>query len=287
MPDEGATPAAIATRLAPLQLVFLTVAAQAIVLWGLLGDSGWAEVVRTGLGGWVDPNLPAGALVFLLSVVPFVFIRGRLRPRHIGLDTGKLARGVVVTAVLFVLLQLGLAAAALVDDGALRLARHWSHPRAPAAPLAFLFAMLVVMTGLEEATYRGFVLPQLWLRLRGSPRVRTWGAVLGSAVLFSAVHVPNRHLLHGLSGVAMAPNLAVLVMAGIFYAVVYLRTANLWVTGGAHALLNAPTPIVEPVLSPAVVLVPIVAVMLVVWPLLPGSGRRGIRGGTEIRVAAP
>lgn len=277
---------AITTRLAPLRTVFLTVAAQAIVLWAALGDRRWMPALREATGGWVDPNLPAGALVFLLSVVPFVFLRARLRPRDIGLEPGKLARGVVVVAALWAALQLGLALLALLDDGVLRPAPHWLRPSAPAAPLGFLAAMLLVMTAVEEATYRGFVLPQLWLHLPGGPRVRTWGAVVGSALLFALVHVPNRMILYGLEGAGMAASLAALVVYGIFMAVVYLRTANLWVAGGVHALMNAPTPLVAAPVPPLLVLVPLVLVLVVLWPKLPGAARRPLLAGTGVRLGS-
>lgn len=264
--------------------MFFVVAAQLIVLWAMLADRRWAGAVREASAGWIDPNLPAGALVFFLSLVPFAFLRARLRPRDVGLVGAKLGRGVVATAALWVAMQLVLVALSLLDDGALRPARIWSTPLAPQAPLAFLAAMLVVMTALEEATYRGFVLPQLWIRLPGSPRVRTWGAVVGSAALFALMHVPNRRLMAGLDGAALAASLAALVVAGIFYGVVYLRTTNLWVAGGVHGLMNAPTPVVEPVIPTVVVLVPLVLVLVVLWPRLPGLPRRPLRAGTVMEV---
>lgn len=275
---------AITTRLAPLRTVFFTVAAQGIVLWGLLSDRTWARAVRSSSGGWLDPNLPAGALVFLVSIIPFVFLRARLRPRDIGLEARKLGRGAVVVAGLWVAMQGILALAGLLDDGTLRLHRVWLAPGAPAAPLAFLAAMLVVMPAVEEATYRGFVLPQLWLRLRGAPRVRTWGAVVASALLFSAMHIPNRHLLYGLDRASFAASLAALVVFGIFMAVIYLRTANLWVAGGVHALTNAPTPLVEAPIPPLLVLVPLVSTLVVLWPRLPGARRRPLMAGTRVLV---
>ncbi|HUG39900.1 MAG TPA: type II CAAX endopeptidase family protein [Longimicrobiales bacterium] len=275
---------AITTRLAPLRTVFLTVAAQGIVLWAALGDRRWMEALRGAAGGWLDPNLPAGALVFLLSVVPFVFLRARLRPRDIGLEARKLGRGVVVVAALWLATQLGLALLALLADEPLRPARLWLRPSAPAGPLGFLAAMLVVMTAVEEATFRGFVLPQLWLRLPGSARVRTWGAVLGSAVLFALVHIPSRRFLYGLDTAGLAASLAALVAFGIFMAVIYLRTANLWVAGGVHALMNAPTPLLDAPVPPLLVLVPLVLGLVVLWPRLPGGGRRPLLAGTAIRV---
>lgn len=276
--------AVIRTRLAPLRAVFLTVAAQGIVLWGLLGDPRWPRRVRFGADGWLDPLLPAGALVFLLSVVPFVFLRARLRPRDIGLDTRRLARGVLLVAALWIAMQLVLAGIALLGDAPVRLARLWSDPLAPQAPIAALAAMLLVMTALEEATYRGFVLPQLWLRIPGTPRVRVWGAVVASALLFAAIHIPGRRLLYGIDTAGLTASLAALFVFGVFMAVVYLRTANLWVAGGTHALLNAPTPIVEPPLPPVVVLVALVLALLVAWPKLPGDAPRPLTAGMRIEV---
>lgn len=282
-PDQANDHAAIRTRRAPIRTVAFTVAAQAIILWGALGDPRWERAVREASNGWVDPSLPAGVLLFLLSVVPFVFLRARLRPRDIGLDWRKLRHGLNIVVGLWLATQVILAWLGLLVDGWMRVDPLWFEPEAPAEPVGFLVAMLIIMPALEEATFRGFVLPQLWLRLQGSARVRTWGAVVGSAVLFALIHVPSRRLIYGLDTAGFATSLAGLVVFGIFMALIYLRTANLWVTGGIHALLNAPTPVLEGPLPAIVVLLLLVLALVVFWPRLPWVDRP-LLAGTRIEV---
>lgn len=282
-PLQPADHATIRTRRAPIRTVVFTLSAQAIVLWGALGDPRWERAVREASDGWIDPTLPAGVLLFVVSIVPFVFIRAKLRPRDIGLDRRKLRNAVNVVVGLWLATQLILAWLGLLVDGWMRVDPLWFQPGAPARPIAFLIAMLIIMPALEEATFRGFVLPQLWLRLQGSARVRTWGAVVGSAVLFALIHVPSRRLIYGLDSAGFAASLAGLVAFGILMALIYLRTANLWVTGGIHALLNAPTPVLAGPLPALLVMVPLVLGLVIFWPRLPWVDRP-LMAGTRIEV---
>ena len=278
----------IRTRRAPLFIVPLTVVAQGLVLWtGFALGTDWMRALARATGGWVNPNLPGAAVLFALSVVPFVFVWARLRPRDIGLEAGKVCAAAAVVGLLWLGTEAGLAAAAAVartTGPGMAAVRTGGGEREVSEALGFLMAMLVAMPVLEEATYRGFVLPQLWLRIRGGPRVRFWGAVAGSSLLFALVHIPNRWFLRGLAGPEMATSLAAVFLGGIFYAAVYLRTANLWVAGGVHALMNAPTPLVHPILRPQIVMVPLILVLLVVWPTLPWGGRRSVLSGAAVEV---
>lgn len=68
-------------------------------------------------------------------------------------------------------------------------------------------------------------------------------------------------------------SLASTFLPGVFFAAIYVRTRNLWVAGGVHALLNAPTPLVAPVVSPERTLVLSTLLLMLVWPKLPVHGR--------------
>jgi membrane protease YdiL (CAAX protease family) len=95
----------------------------------------------------------------------------------------------------------------------------------------------------EEIAYRGFLFPQLYLRLT-SLRERPWKrfalALLISQAAFALSHIPNRIYL-GMSAGDIAVDLLMLVGWGVLYTLLYLRTDNLFLVVGVHALGNTPT----------------------------------------------
>lgn len=95
----------------------------------------------------------------------------------------------------------------------------------------------------EELAYRGFVFPQLYLRLHGDGE-RPWHGflltLLISQALFALVHIPNRLYL-GMSAGEIAADLAMLIGWGVLFTLIYMRTDNIFLVTGVHALGNAPT----------------------------------------------
>ena len=94
----------------------------------------------------------------------------------------------------------------------------------------------------EEIAYRGFLFPQLYLRLAGcgSARKRLGLALLISQGLFALSHIPNRIYL-GMTPSEIALDLLMLLGWGTIYTLIYLRTDNLFIVVGIHALGNTPT----------------------------------------------
>ena len=101
----------------------------------------------------------------------------------------------------------------------------------------------------EETFYRGFLIPAISRELGNRP----WFAVMASGALFGLMHVPN-YLARDLSLLLLVPA----VLAGILFGAIYLRTNNLMLCIGLHALLNAPAALwdsaVPAVVAPSVVL---------------------------------
>lgn len=67
-------------------------------------------------------------------------------------------------------------------------------------------------------------------------------AALASQVVFVAHHLPNR-LAFGLrlDGLGALEDLLMLWGMGLAFAIIWLRTRNLFIAVGFHALVNAPT----------------------------------------------
>lgn len=95
----------------------------------------------------------------------------------------------------------------------------------------------------EELAFRGFLLVQLYLLLdsdwwQSRELVRTASAVGGSSLVFTLIHVPAFLL----GGIGLETLLAIFVYA-ILLSLVYLRTRNLFLAIGFHALANFSIPL--------------------------------------------
>jgi len=166
---------------------------------------------------------------------------GRQRPGDLGLRAAGIVPGIAFGALYWLSLQ----AAAIV-------AAPWFGKRAGLDPqlaagawLAFagpLLDQLIFFASAEEIVHRGFLLPQIYLRLRAhlTPRTALTVATLFGSAFFSLLHIPHR-LLEGVSERELFLQLLLLVAAGVFLCMIYMLTGNLLCAVLTHALSNFPT----------------------------------------------
>lgn len=216
-------------------------------------------------GGLVTTVTLAGIVSWLVLVGAVMLGTGRLRPAHIGLTWTTLREALPVLGGLWVLAQIVQVLLGTASGGA---------AFAPSAPglAAALGQRLQAIVGsglLEETTYRGFLLVQLYglLRLRvGRDHAVAWAIVLSSAY-FGLNHLPAG-LHSGLSLTAAFVFVGHAAMVGALFAVLYLRTGNLFVAAGAHALINDPVPLFAAPADPALVVLVAVVGLMLAWPTL-------------------
>lgn len=214
----------------------------------LLAGAAWRE------------NLFFFATLLLFVVGGVIFGVGRLRPVDVGVARNKLAEGVLVTGVVWLLLQILAAASAAVSTPTTA-ARTWT-ANGVQGTLLWTLVMFLGPALYEEIALRGFLFPQLYLKFRGSHRARFWTAVLVSQFLFAIGHIPAHVVIRQLSGSALWTQVTLQGFAGVLLLLLYLRTRNLWIAVGIHGLANAPTPLFANTLGFEY---PLIA-LLVVWP---------------------
>jgi membrane protease YdiL (CAAX protease family) len=130
--------------------------------------------------------------------------------------------------------------AGLFTYGAVSFQAGWSNP---GFMLGMVLTQIVGNALFEEIAYRGFLFPQLYLRidrLRDQPWKRFGLALLVSQGVFALSHIPNRIYL-GMKPGEITLDLLMLLGWGVLYTLIYLRTDNLFIVVGIHALGNAPT----------------------------------------------
>ena len=111
--------------------------------------------------------------------------------------------------------------------------------------LAQLFGTALV----EEIIFRGYLLTQVREKLHrrwlGSARRALIPALLISQFSFAVFHLPG-HIASGLGPVDIVIDLVRLTLLGTLFALLYLRTGNLFIGIGIHSLSNNPTALFVP-----------------------------------------
>jgi len=182
---------------------------------------------------WSKPF--ALGILWIACVAGGVFLYGRQRPRSLGLSLRNVAGGAVYAIVLWAVAWGVMAGSALVEREPVQ----WPASKAFIVPVLmqlFFYALA------EEIIFRGFILAQLYRKLRRAFTGRVWAlvtAVILSQLFFALWHIPNRLYTHT-PAVAILHSLAAVFAAGVLYSLIYLRTANLTTCLVAHAFSNVP-----------------------------------------------
>ena len=220
--------------------------------------------------GLVDKALLCSAAALLVITGGILFGIGRLKPRDVGLLVARVPLALAVTLALWVLAQVAALIIGLIHTGGITLHHDWAENQATRV-FGQVIGQLFGNALFEEIAYRGFLLTQVYLLLAAgsvwSAKTRLIAAVAISQAFFALMHIPIR-LHRGTEPAALPLNLLATVFVGVFFCWVYLRTGNLFIAVGVHALINKPTALLECVLAPQHVLLILVILMLLLWPLL-------------------
>src|SRR5690606_31268939 len=84
---------------------------------------------------------------------------------------------------------------------------------------------------------------------------------------FAVNHIPAALRMH-LPAAEMAAYIVHVALVGALFAALYLRTGNLFVAVGAHALVNNPAALFVAGFDPALLALVLVCLLLLAWPAL-------------------
>lgn len=215
-------------------------------------------------GGIVDGTLVAGVTLQLIVVVGLLFGVARLRPRDVGLDLRRLWPALGFLSAAWAAIQLLLVLILPLCGRRVGLGAHWTAGGWRGAVGEWL-GQLFGNCPYEEVFFRGFLLAQCGLlAMRWMPRARPRSlvavALVLSQALFALGHVfLNVHLPEG-QWLLLAQ-----FAFGIVFALVYLRTGNVFLAMALHLLLNNPAPLLEDPLPGPGAVGSIVLVGTLVW----------------------
>jgi membrane protease YdiL (CAAX protease family) len=267
-------------------LLTLVVGESVVAFFQMLAfrDSGrWFPPMRWlghATGGIIDGTLVGGVTLLAIVVVGLVFGVARLRPRDVGLDLRRLwpALGFLIAAWAAIQLLLVLILPLCGQD--IGLGPPWTAVGWRGAVGEWL-GQLLGNCPYEEVFFRGFLLPQCgllvmrWMPKAGSRTLVAVALVLSQA-LFAGGHVfLNLHLPEGQWLLVWQ------FVIGVVFASVYLRTGNLFLAMGLHALLNNPAPLLEDPLPGPGACGSIVLVGVGVWFISLAWAKRAASGATS------
>ena len=238
--------------------------------WVLFNE--WVQGIFQKSGGLITEHL----ILCWIELIIFLVILwwGRLRWQDVGLIGSKLLLGLAVMLALWLVAQLMMVAAALVTGARVILHPDWQG--VGTGKVLGNFIQHFLGTGLcEELTIRAFFLVQLAKKFGGAKNRKSapfiW-AMLVSAIFFALLHIP-RLLAEGVTGYSLLMWMVLLTIAGIYFAMLYLRTGNLFVAIGLHALGDAPTPLFASPVNHYFFLGSLMVLLLLFWPLVAHSMR--------------
>jgi uncharacterized protein len=203
----------------------------------------------------VRPALIAG--LTLLTVAFAAAGYAGLRPHDLGWQRSRLGGGSAAVAAIFVTMQVIQVVVTIANGDRPQLSASWTGAGWTTATGA-LAAYALGIGPAEETLFRGLLLPQLGLKFaRMAPAAAVGAALVVSQAMFALYHLPA-DVLGGSSGAGMTwPDIALdlsrVFAIGMVLAALYLRTGNLFLVIGIHALQDAGTTIVAAPLDPGLV----------------------------------
>ena len=208
----------------------------------------------------------AGAISWVVLVTLVMGVAGKLRLSHLGLSVRGLGDAVPVLLAVWLVVQAVNAALSSVAPAV-------TDPPPTETTVAVGRGLQAVFgSGLiEEVFYRGFLMTQAYAHLRGwVGRERALvAAVALSSLYFGVSHIPAG-LAMGLSAPMVSGYVLECALVGSLFAGLYLRTGNLYIAAGAHAVLNEPAPLVSSAVDPALVTLVVLCLAVIAWPALAG-----------------
>ncbi len=259
---------------APMLLLLLVLLSDITFNWlyiNFFRDAFSVPAVYT--NGIVDSLVILRLLKTAFVVFGVVFWIGGFRARHLGLGWKNFKKGLLVTFFLWAMLQIVQVTYGALTSSQLENWRVWD--QTGSLKIVSGFVLYAIGKALfDEIIYRGLFLPQLHLKCRRyiklDDRITLALAIVISQSIYLIVQLPLISLLMT-TDISSALTLTSLFFLSILNSLIYLRTRNLYITIGLHALWFHPIFVAAPSVPHTFVLVLLAIGFILIWPLLPNS----------------
>ena len=231
-------------------------------------------LIQSTTNGLIDLTFLNTLVLFIAIVGGLLFGMAKLKPSEVGLQWSGLPSGILITVLMWITIQIVSLLLNLFAFAHVSLDQLWLVPSGTSSMLGtILFGQLLGNALFEEIVFRGFLLPQCYFRIRwlkSRPRTRILVALLISQLLFALYHIPV-NLSNGTRSIQLLAILFLILLISLLLAIVYLRTSNLFVVVGLHALNDSPTVLFSPTflsndLLGFILVLVFAALLLLFWP---------------------
>ncbi len=210
-----------------LALACVAYAALTLIISGLYaGRVGVAiEDLQRLTAGLLAPPLVANLPVLVVMGL-IIFAIGRLQTSDVGFQSAAIVPALLVLAVFWIAMQGVLVLGLSFGDGPLQWHEDW---RWPGCVGGLLLGQLLGTALVEETLFRGFLLPQFYLKAsrfcRGPFAVLI--ALLISLMAFSLAHIPHDVFVQNVTAPELLDGQYQRLISGLLYSAAYLVTRNL------------------------------------------------------------
>jgi membrane protease YdiL (CAAX protease family) len=208
--------------------------------------------ISSATGGMINGTLVAGVTLQLVLVLGILNGLGRLRPKELGLDLKLLWPAIQLTVLIWIACQVLHIAISLLMAKPIEVNPAWDAGSWRLA-LSEWLGQFFGNCPFEEVLFRGFLLPQcLLLAMHWLPESRRWKH-MAIALLLSQGYFALGHVFFNIHQPQGQWLLIAQFIFGLLFAAIYLRTGNLFLAIGVHALINNPAPLLsDPLPGPGV-----------------------------------
>ncbi|MFW9974510.1 MAG: lysostaphin resistance A-like protein [Candidatus Thorarchaeota archaeon] len=250
-------------------VLFFVVSVVIVILYLGFYLAGIIQLIEDLSWGLIHRTLILNSLLLVTTVFGILILYGKLQGRDVGLVVKRLPIAIAIGLVTWILVQIIEGIMGYVGMGSIELNQQWNTEGL--ALIGLLIGMLFGTALYEEVGYRGFFLIQFSMRMKRvveNKYLQVIIALIISQALFTILHIPWKVMNQGWTIIVLQELLFSVFMNGVIYGLLYLRTGNLFFVMIVHALGNAPTSLVNPVIEPSNILLLIAIIWAVIWPKL-------------------
>ncbi len=250
-------------------VLFFVVSVVIVILYLGIYLAGVIQLIEEVSWGLIHRTLILNSLLLVTAVFGILILYGKLQGRDVGLVVKKLPIAIAIGLVTWILVQIIEGIMGYVGMGSIELNQQWNTEGL--ALIGLLIGMLFGTALYEEVGYRGFFLIQFSMKMKRvveNKYLQVIIALIISQALFTILHIPWKVMNQGWTMIVLQELLFSVFVNGVIYGLLYLRTGNLFFVMIVHALGNAPTSLVNPVMEPSNILLLIAIIWALIWPKL-------------------
>ena len=225
-------------------LVFLLSIGMNIFFSNYIREKGFFIIIEERTDFIIQDSLVIYFIKILLMIGLIILILGKLQPRDIGLEKKKILHAFIVIISIWLFYQIVGLIYTLALNRSIVLDQHilnngWN------VVLGQTIAQLFGCGPYEEIIYRAFFIIQIYLLIKNKngenhnriSKKALFISLIATQIFFALIHIPDR-IWENQPLEEYWMDMFSLFMYGIVFALLYLRTNNILIVAGIHALLN-------------------------------------------------